>query len=286
MGDSSPFQYLHKDELPTVAPKRLTFGFSPCPNDTFMFDAIVRRAVEIEGVRIDPVLHDVQTLNTLAMEAGLDVSKLSFYAWMAVKDTYRLLNSGGAMGFGCGPVLVARKPLKHEQIRDCRVVLPGAWTTAHLLFRLWAPGADQRFFVPYDRIFETVDSGQADCGVIIHESRFTFEDAGFRTIVDLGAWWEERTGLPIPLGGIAAKKSLGDALIERIDGAVNASIRQAMADPEATLPYIRKNAQEMDAAVLKAHIHTFVNDFSLDLEATGRKALDVLESMAKAAGAL
>lgn len=269
-----------------MTPKQLTFGYSPCPNDTFMFDAIARGAVGIEGVRIDPVLHDVQTLNTLAMEGTLDISKLSFYAWMAVKDSYRLLSSGGAMGFGCGPVLVARKPLKREQIRDCRVVLPGAWTTAHLLFRLWAPDAGQRFFVPYDRIFETVDSGRADCGVIIHESRFTFEEAGFRTIVDLGAWWEERTGLPIPLGGIAAKKRLGDALIERIDEAVNASIRQAMADPEAALPYIRQHAREMDAAVLKAHIHTFVNDFSLDLEATGRKALDALESMAKAAGVL
>ncbi|WP_319525159.1 1,4-dihydroxy-6-naphthoate synthase [uncultured Desulfosarcina sp.] len=269
-----------------MATKRLTFGYSPCPNDTFMFDAIARGTVGIEGWRIDPVLHDVQTLNNLALEAALDISKLSFYAWMAVKDTYRLLSSGGAMGFGCGPVLVARKPLKREQIRDCRVVLPGAWTTAHLLFRLWAPDADQRFFVPYDHIFETIDSGQADCGVIIHESRFTFEEAGFRTIVDLGAWWEEQTGLPIPLGGIAVKKSLGDALFDQIDGAVNASIRQAMGDPDAALPYIRQHAQEMDAAVLKAHIHTFVNDFSLDSGATGRKALDVLESMAKTAGVL
>lgn len=269
-----------------MAPNRLTFGFSPCPNDTFMFDAIARGVVGIEGWRIDPVLHDVQTLNTLAMEAALDISKLSFYAWMAVKDNYRLLNSGGAMGFGCGPVLIARKPLKRAQMRESRVVLPGKWTTAHLLFRMWAPDADQRFFVPYDRIFETIDSGDADCGVIIHESRFTFQEAGFRTIVDLGAWWEARTGLPIPLGGIAVKKHLGDALIDQIDLAVNASIRQAMADPEGALPYIRQHAREMDAAVLKAHIHTFVNDFSLDLEATGRKALDVLESMAKGAGVL
>jgi 1,4-dihydroxy-6-naphthoate synthase len=269
-----------------VAPKQLTFGYSPCPNDTFMFDAIARGVVGIEGVRIDPVLHDVQTLNTLAMEAVLDISKLSFYAWMAVKETYRLLRSGAAMGFGCGPVLVARKPLTRGQIRDCRVVLPGAWTTAHLLFRLWAPAADQRFFVPYDRIFETIDSGQADCGVIIHESRFTFQEAGFRTLVDLGAWWEERTGLALPLGGIAVKKSLGDGLAERIDGAVNASIRQAMADPEAALPYIRQHAREMNADVLKAHIHTFVNDFSLDLGTGGQEALQLLESMAQTAGAL
>jgi len=269
-----------------MTPNRLSFGYSPCPNDTFMFDAIARGVVGIEGVRIDPVLHDVQTLNTLALEAALDISKLSFYAWMAVKDTYRLLSSGGAMGFGCGPVLVARKHLAKEQIRDCRVVLPGAWTTAHLLFRLWAPDAEQRFFVPYDRIFETIDSGQADCGVIIHESRFTFQEAGFRTVVDLGAWWEERTGLPIPLGGIAVKKGLGDALIDRIDEAVNASIRQAMADPDAALPYIRQHAQEMNGDVLKAHIQTFVNDFSLDSGATGQKTLDVLEDMAKEAGVL
>jgi 1,4-dihydroxy-6-naphthoate synthase len=266
--------------------KKLTFGYSPCPNDTFMFNAIAHRAVGMDGYVMAPELHDVETLNAMAMEAVLDVSKLSFYAWMAVKDRYRLLGSGAAMGFGCGPVVIAGKPLVPEQVRDSRVVLPGRWTTAHLLFRLWAPDAHRRIFVPYDRIFDMLASGQADCGVIIHESRFTFEQAGFNPVVDLGAWWEDQTGLPIPLGGIAAKKDLGAAIIDRVDALIGTSIQRAMDCPEETLPYIREHAQEMDEAVLTAHIHTFVNRFSLDLGDQGRQAVDVLETMARDNGAL
>ena len=266
--------------------KELTFGYSPCPNDTFMFNAIACGDVGVAGYRMKPVLNDIETLNGLAMNGTLDVTKLSFYAWLKAKKSYRLLTSGAAMGFGCGPVLIARKPLKQGAIDRCRVVLPGRWTTAHLLFRLWAPDASQRLFAPYDRIFESLASGHADCGVIIHESRFTFESAGYSSVVDLGAWWEEKTGLPIPLGGIAARKSLGEPLIEQVDAAVNESIRQAMASPEETLPYIRQHAQEMDETVLQAHICTFVNDFSLGLTAQGRRAIDTLETMARQAGAI
>lgn len=266
--------------------KELTFGYSPCPNDTFMFNAIASGAVQVAGCCLKPVLQDVETLNQLAMSATLDISKLSFYAWMALKDRYRLLDSGTAMGFGCGPVLIARRPL-NPRVRDrCRVVLPGRWTTAHLLFRLWAPEVRRRVFVPYDRVFETLIAGRADCGVIIHESRFTFQEAGFIALVDLGAWWEEKTGLPIPLGGIAARKNLGEPLLTRIETAVEQSIRQAMANPAQTLPYVRRYAQEMDETVLQAHIGAFVNDFSLKRGARGRRAVDTLETMARAAGAL
>ncbi len=266
--------------------KELTFGYSPCPNDTYMFNAIAHGAIGVDGYQMQPVLHDIETLNGMAMDAVLDVTKLSFYAWLEVKDRYQLLDSGAAMGFGCGPVLIARKQLTQAEIHRCRVVLPGRWTTAHLLLRLWAPDADQRFFTPYDRIFDALASGQADCGVIIHESRFTFETAGFAPVVDLGAWWEEMTGLPIPLGGIAARRSLGKALIRQIDAAVNTSIRRAMADPDGTLPYIRQHAQEMDNSVLQAHIRTFVNDFSLAQTDLGRRAIEKLESMARDAGAI
>ncbi len=266
--------------------KQLTFGYSPCPNDTFMFNAIAHATVGIDGFRMQPVLHDVETLNGMALDAQLDVSKLSFYAWLKVKDRYRLLDSGAAMGFGCGPVLVARKPLKPAEIHHCRVVLPGRWTTAHLLFRLWAPEVQKRYFVAYDRIFDELIAGRADCGVIIHESRFTFEAAGFSAVVDLGTWWEEATGLPIPLGGIAARKNLGESLIRKIDAAVNTSIRRAMADPEEALPYIRRYAQEMDDAVLQAHVRTFVNDFSLALTPVGHRAIEKLAAMARRAGAI
>lgn len=266
--------------------KELTFGYSPCPNDTFMFNAVAGGEVGVAGCRITPRLHDVETLNTLAMDEVLDISKLSFYAWLAVKERYRLLGSGAAMGFGCGPVLIAKKALAPQDLRHCRVVLPGRWTTAHLLLRLWAPDASQRMFTAYDRIFDTLAAGKADCGVIIHESRFTFEAAGFVPVVDLGAWWESRTGLPIPLGGIAARRRLGEPLIDEIDAALNESIRRAMEHPEQTLPYVRQHAREMDPAVLDAHIRTFVNDFSLALTAQGHRAVDTLEAMARAAGAL
>jgi len=266
--------------------KTLRFGYSPCPNDTFMFNAIAVGDVGVSGYPMKPVLHDVETLNELALRDTLEVTKLSFYAWLKAKAGYRLLGSGAAMGFGCGPVLIARKPLNRSAIHRCRVVLPGQWTTAHLLFRLWAPDAHQRIFTPYDQIFDAISSGQADCGVIIHESRFTFQSAGFTSVVDLGAWWEERTGLPIPLGGIAARKNLGPDLIERIDAAVHQSIRRAMDRPADTLPYIRKYAQEMDETVLQAHIRTFVNDYSLQLPVQGRRAIARLEAMARDAGAI
>jgi 1,4-dihydroxy-6-naphthoate synthase len=179
---------------------RISLGFSPCPNDTFIFNGLVNGSVPLDGHCLEVSLHDVETLNQMAFKEQLDVTKLSFFAWLAVKSNYRLLSCGGALGYGCGPLVIAPRALTLEEMRDCRVVLPGEWTTAHLLFRLWAPLAGQRRFVPYDRIFEMLRSGEADCGVIIHESRFTFEAAGFHAVVDLGAWWEERTGLPIPSG--------------------------------------------------------------------------------------
>ncbi|BBO66569.1 1,4-dihydroxy-6-naphtoate synthase [Desulfosarcina alkanivorans] len=264
----------------------LRLGYSPCPNDTFMFNAIAGGDVGVAGYRMTPVLHDVETLNEMARRDTLEVTKLSFYAWLKVKERYRLLDSGAAMGFGCGPVLIAKKNVSRSDIHRCRVVLPGQWTTAHLLFRLWAPDARQRMFTTYDRIFETVASGQADCGVVIHESRFTFQSAGFSLVADLGNWWQERTGLPIPLGGIAARKNLGEPLIAEVDAAVAKSIQRAMDHPAKALPYIRQHAREMDEGVLQAHIRTFVNDFSLRLPAQGHRAVETLESMARDAGAI
>ncbi len=266
--------------------REITLGFSPCPNDTFIFNGLINGEVKVPGCAIHEQLHDVETLNQMAFEARLDVTKLSFYAWLMVKDRYRLLNSGGALGFGCGPVVVSKKQLKREEIDDCRIALPGEWTTAHLLFRLWAPGARKRLFVPYDRIFETVASGQADCGVIIHESRFTFARQGFRQVVDLGEWWEAHSGGPIPLGCIAAHKRIEAQLSEEIDGAIQQSIRTAQADPMAALPYIRAHAQEMTPQVLDAHIATFVNAFSLDLGEEGRAAVAALEEAARKTGIL
>ena len=262
----------------------LTLGFSPCPNDTFIFNGLVNGTVRIAGFDIQEQLHDVESLNRMAFAGELDVTKLSFYAWLKVKADYLLLSSGGALGFGCGPVVVAKKKLTRRDMSRCRIVLPGEWTTAHLLFRMWAPQADKRFFVPYDRIFETLDAGRADCGVIIHESRFTFEELGFHQVADLGQWWEQETAMPIPLGCIAAHRRIGSETSLLVDDAIRQSIETARRHPDACLPYIRSFAQEMTSQVLEAHIETFVNDFSLDLGELGRKAVATLEAKARQTG--
>lgn len=262
----------------------MRLGFSPCPNDTYMFHGIISGRTPINGWSVAEEIHDVETLNRKAMDGKLDVTKLSFFAWLMLKDRYRLLNAGAAMGYGCGPVLVSLAPIPTRDLRRRRVVLPGEWTTAHLLFRLWAPDAHNRIFTPYDRIMDTIRSGEADGGVIIHESRFTYEKEGFQTIVDLGKWWEDETGLPIPLGCIAARRTLTEETVKAIESSIRSSIRSAMTAPELSLPYIRRHAREISSEVLDLHIHTFVNDFSLDLGDDGRAAVSALEERASKAG--
>lgn len=269
-----------------ACPCDITLGYSPCPNDTFIFHALVHRRVVVPGCRITEALHDVETLNQLAMDGALDVTKLSFYAWLKLKDRYRLLNAGAAMGHGCGPILVAARRLKREDFHRCRVVLPGEWTTAHLLLRLWAPEFKNRMFTTYDRVLDTILADEADCGVIIHENRFTYQKKGVRAIVDLGEWWEQETALPIPLGCIAARADLPEHLVTGIESAIRRSIQEALAQPEHALPYIRQYAQEMEADVLKQHIHTFVNDYSLDLGKRGHTAVAILEKKAREAGVI
>jgi len=262
----------------------LTFGYSPCPNDTYIFGALACGRVRPEGFDLDVVLHDVETLNQMALKDRLDISKLSFYAWLKLKSRYRLLQCGAALGYSCGPLVVARRVMTPEEVRNSRIVLPGPLTTAHLLFRLWAPEARNRIFAPYDRIFEMIQTGEADCGVIIHESRFTYAQAGLTALVDLGEFWERETGMPIPLGCIAAKETLGRTTIVRIEAAIRASLQIARQSPEAIWPYIREHAQEMEADVLTQHIDTFVNEFSLELGPVGRRAIETLEAKARAVG--
>jgi 1,4-dihydroxy-6-naphthoate synthase len=275
------------ESIPTgCTVQRLTFGYSPCPNDTFMFHGIASGALKLQGFSIEVRLHDIETLNRMALEEQLDISKLSFFAWLKTRDVYHLLNSGAALGYGCGPVVIAKRVLGRKDIPGCRVALPGEWTTAHLLFRLWAPEAKNRYFTTYERICDEVASGRADCGVIIHESRFTYEQSGFRCVVDLGQWWEEQTGLPIPLGGIAARTALGPELLGAVDGLVRRSIESAQQNPQGAFPYIRQHAQEMDLEVLQRHIAAFVNAFSLDLGPLGRQALKVLEQRARDTGVI
>jgi 1,4-dihydroxy-6-naphthoate synthase len=263
-----------------------TIGYSPCPNDTYIFGGLATGAIQPDGFALKVELHDVETLNNMALDHRLDISKLSFYAWLRVKAHYHLLKCGAALGYGCGPIVVARHPMTQKEVANSRIVLPGPLTTAHLLFRLWVPEAQDRIFVPYDQIFAMLNSGKADCGVIIHESRFTYQQAGFKLLADLGEFWEQETQMPIPLGCIAVKKEVGDQIISKIERAIQNSIRFARNAYQDILPYIKEHAQELDADVLQRHIDTFVNEFSWNLGPIGRKAVRTLEQKSKAAGVL
>ncbi len=264
----------------------LKLGFSPCPNDTFMFHALVHDRIPFDGYRLAVQLHDVETLNRMAARETLDVSKLSVFAWLKHQSAYRVLESGAALGYGCGPLVVAAPGPKPDQFARWRIVLPGQDTTAHLLLRLWAPEVHDRRFVPYDRIFDQLRQGQADAGVIIHENRFTYQALGFELVADLGAWWEQQTGLPIPLGVIAAHRRIAPADRQAIETAVRASIDHARQFPDESLAYMRRYAQEMAEPVLRKHVAAYVNDFSLELGEKGRAAIDRLESMARQKGVL
>ena len=254
----------------------ISVAYSPCPNDTFIFCQLS----QVAGV--NTYMHDVETLNRFSFEGKYDVTKLSFYAWLLVQDTYELLNVGAALGRGCGPLVISKneKPLDEDAI----IAVPGEFTTAHLLLRLWNPPLKNRIFMPFDQIMGAVESGEADAGVIIHEGRFVYKERGFHCLQDLGEWWEGHTGQPIPLGCIAARKTLGKKHITEIEQALKASICAAFDDPASTTTYVKAHAQELADEVTSEHIKTYVNDFTLDLGDEGRAAINTLQDMAKAAG--
>ena len=259
-----------------------SIAFSSCPNDTFAFCQLVRES------NVQVHLHDVETLNRWAFEERFDVTKLSFHAWLLLKEKYQLLNVGAALGRGCGPLVICRKDAGDTYCRHPSgfVAVPGEYTTAHLLLRLWKPEIENRIFMPFDEIMPAVESGAVNAGVIIHEGRFVFEERGFCCIQDLGEWWEAEAGQPIPLGCIAVKKSLGSQRIKEIERRLRASIQSAFDDPASTHDYVKAHAQELDDDVIGRHIKTYVNDFTLDLGSEGRKAVDILQEMARKAGVI
>lgn len=267
----------------TAAP--LSLGFSPCPNDTYVFYALVHgRLAGAPAVR--EVLEDIESLNGRAAAGQLDVVKVSFHAFGHLRGQYRLLRAGGALGRGCGPLVVAREDLDPGDLAARRVAIPGRRTTAALLVRLFAPGLRQVVEMPFHRIVEATRSGEVDAGVIIHESRFTYARYGLRRIVDLGSWWEATTGHPIPLGGIAARRALGPGLLARVDDGLRRSVEYAHAHPEEVRPYVAAHAQEMDLEVMAAHIRLYVNDYTLDYGGDGEAAIADLLARAEAEGIL
>jgi 1,4-dihydroxy-6-naphthoate synthase len=264
--------------------RTLTLGYSPCPNDTFIFHALVHGIVRADGLRFSERLEDVETLNRLAAGAELDVTKISYGAAPSLLRDYVLLRSGGALGRGCGPLIVARRQLSRDDLRTARIAIPGRNTTANLLLRLFVPDAQPGAEFVYSDIMPAVARGDVDAGLIIHESRFTYPQHGLVKVVDLGEWWEQTTGHPIPLGGIMARRTLGNETIRRIDDALRRSVEHAFAQPDASRGYVRQHAQEMDDAVAKQHIDLYVNRFSVDLGAEGEAAVRELFARAAQAG--
>ncbi len=259
--------------------RTLSLGISPCPNDTFIFHALIAGLVPFDH-SLELHMRDVEELNRTAARGALDVSKLSLGALPFVLDEYVLLRAGAALGFGVGPLLVAGEPLTVEDCRDLSVAVPGRFTTANLLLELHGGFNGPRREMVFDQIMPAVMEGRCPCGLLIHEGRFTYVEKGLYKVLDLGEWWEGAFSMPLPLGVIAAKRSLGAERIAAFEDALRASLRHARAQPEAGRDFIRRHAQELDDAVTDAHIRTFVTEFSLNLGPEGERAIRVLAEKA------
>ncbi len=259
---------------------KLSIGISPCPNDTFIFDALLHGDISIDNITFEPHLEDVQTLNEWALAGKLDITKISYGVWPMLQSYYQLLQSGGALGKGVGPLLITTPDCLQTNwahISRPSIALPGKNTTAHFLFNFAHQRNVEKVFMPFNAIENAVLSGSVDAGVIIHENRFTYREKGLVLIKDLGQYWESATGLPIPLGGIVAKQTLPSDLVQSIDKAIAKSIKHAWQYHYPQLSnYVQQHAQEMNAAVMKQHIDLYVNDFSIQLGEVGNKAVSML----------
>ena len=254
----------------------LTLGFSTCPNDTFIFDAMVNGRIDTEGLRFNLHLADVEELNRMAFSAEIDVTKVSYHAFAYLSDAYQLLTSGSALGFGNGPLLISKHKIYPDEIKELKIAIPGKYTTANLLLFLAYPQLTQKQEYLFSDIEVVILSGEMDAGVIIHENRFTYRSKGLRKIVDLGELWEQQYGLPIPLGGIIVKRNLPEDIRHKVNRVLRRSVEYALQNPNDSLPFVRQHAQSMDESVMQSHIRLYVNDFSVDLGVKGREAIDTL----------
>lgn len=250
-----------------------TLGFSPCPNDTFIFDALVNKKIDTGDFHFDVRLEDVETLNELAKKERLDLTKISYGVLPLVAKNYVVMNSGSALGKGVGPLLISQKPVDFDEVEHYTIAIPGENTTAHLLFSLAFPNAKNKIFKRYDEIESSVLQSEKILGVIIHENRFTYMDRGLYKIVDLGNFWEEKTGLPIPLGGIVAKRSFDENVLMKVDALIKESMEYAFENYPLITGYVKQHSQEMEPEVMKKHIDLYVNKFSINLGKDGRNAI-------------
>ncbi len=265
---------------------KLSLGFSPCPNDTFIFDGMVHGKIDTEGLAFDVLLADVEELNQRAFKGDLDITKLSYHAYAYLQDQYQLLNGGSALGNNCGPLLIAKAPLTVAQINQGKIAIPGRYTTANFLLSLAFPNATNKEEMLFSDIENAVLKGEVDAGLIIHENRFTYQDKGLIKLIDLGEYWEDNTRLPIPLGGIVVKRGLPEEVRQTIDRVMQRSVAFALDNPEQTMAYVRPHAQEMDDKVMMQHIGLYVNDYTRHLGQKGRVAVQHLFEEAKSKGVI
>jgi len=262
---------------------KLTLGFSPCPNDTFIFDALIHGKIDTEGLTFDVSFDDVETLNQKAMLGELDITKLSFHAFAYVVEKYALLNAGSALGFGVGPLLICKKEnfeRINQQLKaeNCQLTtgIPGKYTTANFLLGVAYPQLTNKKEMVFSEIENALLNEEIDLGLIIHENRFTYQDKGLHKVVDLGTYWEQLTACAIPLGGIVINRKLSLEIQQKVNRLIRKSVEYAFANPKSGIEFIRQHAQEMDEAVMYKHIELYVNKYSIDLGEEGKKAIDTL----------
>jgi 1,4-dihydroxy-6-naphthoate synthase len=255
---------------------KLTLGFSTCPNDTFIFDAAVHHKIDTEGIEFELLLADVEELNQKAFEEEIDITKLSYHAYFYAAENYVLLNSGSALGKNNGPLLISKRKIYPDEINDLKIAIPGKYTTANLLLGIAYPNAQNKTPYLFSDIEDAVSDEEADAGLIIHENRFTYEARGLKKIIDLGEYWETKTQMPIPLGGIVINRKHSKELQLKISNVIKRSIEYAYKNPSSSLEFIRQYAQEMDAEVMKKHIDLYVNNYSIDFGEKGKQAVKKL----------
>jgi 1,4-dihydroxy-6-naphthoate synthase len=264
---------------------KLTLGFSPCPNDTFIFDALIHKKIDTEGLEFVVSYDDVETLNKKAFENELDITKLSFHAFAYLVNNYALLDAGSALGFGVGPLLLSKNPDVNLN-SDLRVGIPGKYTTANFLLSLAYPHLSNKVEMRFSDIEDALVNDEIDLGLIIHENRFTYQDKGLHKEMDLGEYWENETGCAIPLGGIVIKRTLPDEVTLKVNRVLQRSVEFAFANPKSGVAFIKSHAQSMDEAVMFKHIELYVNKYSIDLGQEGRKAVEVLFEKAQSLGVI
>ena len=262
----------------------ISLGFSSCPNDTFIFDAMIHHKIDTEGIDFKVIMADVEELNKKAINQELDVTKISYHAFAYIADNYCLLDSGSALGKNNGPLLISKRKIYPDEINDLKIAIPGKHTTANLLFSVAFPKAKNKIEYLFSDIEEVVLSNEVDAGLIIHENRFTYEKKGLKKIVDLGEYWENETHSPIPLGGIAIKRNLNHEVQLKVNRILRKSVEFAFNNPKSGYDYIKKNAQEMDEEVMYKHINLYVNNFSIILGPEGRNAITILYEKATTLG--